>query len=258
MSTEEENNCELCLNHGLKIGLTIDHQMNCRFIDCKCEKCSNLQIINEDNHQMILRKLNSIVNQTNDLNKNKSKVLVEKSLQTDFPPRDPLEAVKSFADQLSKTDISENNLRTCVLYALLKNNDFSIEETKRKLLEARTAITESLVLPLKKFNHFNTNCFNSNYNQSDNNRSNDSMSYQNGEYSIPLKRFCSESNRSTARKSFPKSSQIQKNTPNFSNINPTQGIRVSTSSPTLSNASNSLGLYSNSQTISQKISHKRL
>jgi hypothetical protein len=201
---------------------------------------------NEDNHQIILRKLNSIVNQTNDLNKNKSKLLVDKSLQTDFPPRDPLEAVKCFADRLSKTDISENNLRTCVLYALLKNNDFCIEETKRKLLEARTAITESLVLPLKKFNHFNSNS-----NKTDNNRSNDSVSYQNGEYSVPHKRFCSESNRSTARKSFPKLSK------NLSNIIPTQGIRVSTSSPTLSNATNSLGLYSNSQTISQKNSHKR-
>jgi hypothetical protein len=226
MSTEEKN-CENCLNHGLKIGLTKDHKKSCGFIDCKCEKCSNVKN-NEDNEKIILRKLN----QRNDLNKK----LVSKSLQTEFPPRDPLEAVKCFAEQLSKSDISENNLRTCVLYALLKNNDFSIEETKRKLLEARTAITESLVLPLKKFN------------------SNHSTSFQNEEYSVPQKRFCSESNRSTARKSFPK----LKNTPNFSNINPTKGIRVSTSSPTLSNATNSLGLYSNLQTISQNICHKRL
>lgn len=221
MSTKGRKDCELCLNHGLKTHFSAEHQLNCPFIECKCDKCSDSLVINEDN-QIVLRELNSImktVNKTNQISNN-TKQIVEKSSQTDFPARDPLEAVKTFADNLSNTNISDNDLRTCVLYALLKNNDFSIEDTRRKLLESRTAITESLVLPLKTRNHLNTN------------HSCKRSFTSNGDSSVPQKKLFSES---TAKKSFPKSSPISKVDSN-SKISRTQVIHVSNTSGLYRNA----------------------
>jgi len=190
-------------------------------------------IINEDK-QLILRKLNSITknanyntNNKNEISKNKNRPVVDSSSQTDFPPRDPLEAVKTFADQLSRLDISESNLRTSVLYALLKNNEFSIEDTKRKLFEARTAITESLVLPISRIS--NNGC--------DKRSHLITISDQKEDSFRPKKKFCSGSNRFTAKKSFP-TSRTETN----------YGKRPSNQKSAITS-----GLYSNANYFSQKI-----
>ena len=138
------NYCSYCLNHGFRFYEWKNHKDNCSLRRCVCSKC----------RQISKEKIDEQINLMGDCSQTpipdcKDMTDMEDHSLTDESEliSDPMEEVRSLAQELSTSDICEKDLQTCVLYALLESNEFSITETQNQLREARTAITESLILP---------------------------------------------------------------------------------------------------------------
>ena len=120
-------------------------QNDCPFSRCKCSKCSEESTIPHESDNKSEDLIESTIDCKSEDNRNKWREDISKL--NSLEPTAQLDAVRALALRLSQLDASHHDLRTAVLYTLLKKNDFSFENTRRMLTEARTLIIESLVLP---------------------------------------------------------------------------------------------------------------
>ncbi|XP_054156947.1 mucin-2-like [Oppia nitens] len=197
--------CGKCLNHGHRIHEIGMHVIKCTYKTCQCDKCAArvqtevVKTVVKTNSiaEPIKDSIVAIVNGNNGVvaadNNNVSVQLptTRDTCTTTLETR-AIQKARQLSSRLAKYDVSDDVLRTAVLYAVLKQNNLNIDDTIDKLYEARTLITESIVSE-----HFGSN---------ESNDDNDSSSDESvGQLDIPcILRNPSHTGVQKARKSFPK------------------------------------------------------
>lgn len=175
--------CDKCFNHGFRFNVSSNHRNTCPLSNCQCLKCQIVAQKSDNNS-------NGVTATSEEAIAGPSGESCSKSVENCPKLEDnPLKAVQDLAQKLSKYEISTEDLETCVLYAVLKNNDLDINEAKRQLCESRTAIAESLVS-----SYFGTE-------RDSSHKRTRSPSPVDNQKSKSLKEFCPL--KQTAKKSFP-------------------------------------------------------